>query len=39
MGDVSHSVARWPQVLTPRDRMFTGEVNTSNYPQRLAQMQ
>jgi len=26
-GDVSHTVAPRSQVLTPRDRMFTGEVN------------
>lgn len=31
LGDVSHTVAQWSQVLTPRDRMFTGEVNISDY--------
>lgn len=30
-GDVSHTVALRSQVLTPRDRMFTGEVNKFDY--------
>ena len=31
-GGVSHTAAHfWSQVLTPRDRMFTGEVNISDY--------
>jgi hypothetical protein len=30
-GDVSHTVAPRSQVLTPRDQMFTGEVNIFHY--------
>ncbi len=32
-GDVSHTVAPRSQVLTPRDQMFTGEVNICDYTQ------
>lgn len=32
-GDVSHTVAPRSQVLTPRDQMFTGEVNNADYTQ------
>ena len=30
-GDVSHTVALRSQVLTPRDQVFTGEVNILDY--------
>lgn len=30
-GDVSHTVAPRSQVLTPRDQVFTGEVNIIDY--------
>jgi len=34
-GDVSHTVAPRSQVLTPRDHVFTGEVNSYDYAQGL----